>query len=106
MSCEECDAKFKWNWGKFIAHKCSNKFLAWITSTAIIVWIIAGRKEVLVPFGSFEIGVMVVWGAVTVIFMLSGAIDTAVANAKITAELKAGVQKMVNTETVKGEKAI
>jgi hypothetical protein len=48
---------------------------------------------------TFDIGIMIIWGAVTIIFMLSGAIDTAVANAKINLELKAAAQKTINTNT-------
>jgi len=101
MRCENCDTQFKWSWAKFFKGKCSNKFIAWIAATAVIVWIIAARLAGDHSFAGFEKTVLIIWGAVTFIFMLSGSIDTAVANMKISAELKAGAQMAVNTDTAK-----
>ena len=103
MSCENCNTQFKWSWAKFFKGKCSNKFIAWIAATSVIVWIIAERLAGDTAFAVFETTALIIWGAVTVIYMLSGSIDAAVTNMKITAEIKAGAQKVVNTDTVLDE---
>jgi hypothetical protein len=52
-------------------------------------------------FASFDMTALIIEGAVTIIFMLSGAIDVAVKNAHINLELKAGAQKIINTDTAR-----
>ena len=77
----------QWSWTKFWIGKLSNKFIAFVVSTTLI-FIALFHNGWTNP--NSETVILIVWGAVTFIYMLHGAIDTAVANTKINAELKAG----------------
>ena len=89
------DLGFQWSWTKFAIGKLSNKFLAWVFSS-ILVW--AAMFTGIVN-GDHTTVVIIVWGTLSVIFMLAGAIDTAVKNAQIKLELKGGasVHKEIKT---------
>ena len=87
--CEECD-DVKWSWTKFWIGKLSNKFIAFNVFTAIMfITLFVERVEVKEPANWI---LWITYGVVTIIFMLAGAIDTAVANAKISMELKAAAE--------------
>ena len=83
--------KFCWQWGKFWVGKVSNKLLAFIVYMVLQFILLLGK---FVPDNIKWITVIVSF-AITGIFMLAGAIDQAVANAKITAEFKASLAKEV-----------
>ena len=78
-----------WNWTEFWKGKLSNKFIAFI------VYMVYMFLTSFIPNVSNN---DVLWAStiVTVIFMLAGSIDTAVSNAKITADFKAGIQKDIS----------
>ena len=81
------DNETKWSWTKFWIGKLSNKFIAWVVSTVLVFITLFHNGWTNV---NSETVILVVWGAVTFIYMLHGAIDIAVENMKISAELKAG----------------
>ena len=86
--CTKCDDRQweGWSWTKFWIGKLSNKFMAFLVYMVYMF---------LTTFTSSSINNLVLYTStvVTVIFMLAGAIDQAVANAKITAEFKASITK-------------
>jgi len=94
----------KWNWVKFIKGWINHKFLAFVITTLIIYKIIFGVTLNLTP--NERIAVIIVWGAVTLFFILGKSIDNAIYNAKITAEFKAGAQANINTDTAKVIEAV
>ena len=99
------EAGFKWSWGKFFKGKCSNKFIAFLCIFVLVTWVMASGliEKLSMPF---EIGLISLLAATTIIFMLSGSIDTAVENAKLTLELKAGMQKTISTDTARVIEAV
>jgi len=92
-TCPECGCmhkhRFAWDWGKFVVGKMSNKFIAW---TAYMVLQFVALFLKIIP-DRYTGTLLWVTAIVTFIFMLAGAIDQAVANAKITAEFKASLLK-------------
>lgn len=94
-------AKSKWSWVEFFKSK---SFIAVLIATTIFVIYFLGifkiRNEIV------DWIVAVVWGAVLLIFVFSRALETAIENMKITAELKAGAQVTVNAEVAKLLEAI
>jgi len=77
--------KFQWDWGKFIVGKMGNKFLAWATYMVL--------QFILLLTGKLTEGVtvlLIVSASVTGLFMLAGAIDLAVSQAEIKANLSTG----------------
>jgi len=86
----------RWSWAAFFKGKCSNKFIAFLVATALAS--ITMFSSVLKDVAS-QRTLIIIWGAVTIVFMLSGAIDEAVRNMKIKANFSAGAQKTVNTNT-------
>ena len=91
--------RFQWDWGKFFVGKISNKFIAWLVYMVFQFIAILSEK---VPY-EWTGYILTVSTIVTGIFMLAGAIDIAVENAKITADFKAGLSKQIN-KTVQGDK--
>ena len=89
----------KWNWVKFIKGWINHKFLAFVTFTAIAAFIIFEPELKL--SSNERIVIFIIWGVVTVVFILGKAIDNAVYNAHIAAEFKAGIQANINTDTKK-----
>jgi len=92
-TCPDCGRehthRFSWDWGKFWQGKVSNKLFAWIVyMTLQFIALLSG----IIPEAAVNT-LLWVSAVVTFIFMLAGAIDTAVGNMKITAEFKAGVLK-------------
>jgi hypothetical protein len=94
----------KWNWVKFLKGWINHKFIAFIITTLMINKIIFGKGLSLAA--NETIVVIIVWGVVTVFFILGKAIDNAIYNAKITAEFKAGAQANINTDTAKVIEAV
>ena len=89
--CEDCSPQSKRNRPKFFKVKCSNKLLAWV---AYMVLQYVGLLSRVIP--NEWVGVLlIVTAIVTIIFMLCGPIDNAVSGMKITAELRAGIQKNI-----------
>jgi len=95
----------KWSTVKLIKGKLNNKFIAFSVTT-LLVWRVL-RSSLLTTLQSsvFEIGLMAVWGIAVIVYMLSGAIDTAVSNMQLKAQVKfgtqltAGKQKTTTTDT-------
>lgn len=81
--------EIKWSWTKFAIGKLSNKLIAWIVYMVLQFNILS---NCIVPDDQKK-WVIIASAIVTVIFMLAGAIDNAVSNMKINAELKAGISK-------------
>jgi len=106
----------KWCWTKFITGFLKHKLIAFLVTTALVIWIISWLMYLHSTPGSFvSDGLMVffyivgvVWGVTIFIFILSGAIDNMVSNAKLNMEIKAGAQANLNADaaeiikTVKG----
>jgi hypothetical protein len=94
-NCGRCNAdkhedEVKWSWSKFFIGKLSNKFIAWLVFTVIIFIAMFTQSSVMdVVVQRF---VWIIYGAVTIIYMLSGAIDKAVGNMQIKANLSAGAK--------------
>lgn len=84
----DMDKDVKWSWPKFFIGKLGNKFFAWVMSTVLVYNLLMSDHAV--TSAENEKIVLIIWGVVTVIFMLAGALDVAVSNMKMTAELKAG----------------
>jgi len=83
----------KWCWVKFITGWISKSFLAWIVTTIMVNDILL--KSFMPPqseleFTYIDLPVVIVWGVVTVCFILGKSIETAVSNAKLSLEMKAG----------------
>lgn len=78
----------KWNTVKFIKGWINHKFLAFVITTLMIKEIIFGA--VLELSEKERIVIFVIWGLVTMIFILGKSIDNAIYNAHISAEFKAG----------------
>jgi len=85
----------RWSWAAFFKGKCSNKFIAFLVSTALVAVTMFTPGILLDAVAQGTL--IVIWGIVTIVFMLSGAIDVAVKNMNITAKFTAG--KKVNTNT-------
>jgi len=98
------DKEEKWSWVKFIKGWINHKFLAFVVTTVIITVMIF-KKELNLASNE-RIVVFIIWGVVTVVFILGKAIDNAVYNAQIKAELKAEAQLNVNTDTAKVIEAV
>jgi len=83
--------KFQWDWGKFWKGKVSNKLIAWVVYMVLQFIALLTKTIPEAHAGTF------IWvtAIVTFIFMLAGAVDTAVENMKITAEFKAGLTKEI-----------
>jgi len=102
-TCPKCGCrhnhKFIWDWGKFWLGKVSNKLIAWVAYMVLqFITMLTGK----IP--EANVGTFIwVTAIVTFIFMLAGAIDTAVENAKITADFKAGIMKEIK-KTIEGGK--
>ena len=98
---KKTEADDKWagfSWTKFWIGKLSNKFIAWVVAT-VLVYITLFRNGWINP--ESEMAILIVWGSVTFIYMLHGAIDTAVSNAKINLEGKASVGRTTTKTTAK-----
>lgn len=80
----------KWSWSRFFVGKLGNKFIAWIVTT-VITFTLVHNATSLSDKNAFVI--LIIWGIATIVFMLAGAIDVAVNNAKINADFKVGVGK-------------
>jgi len=72
---------------KFIKGWINKKFLAAIVTTVLVQPIIHGAVTV---GPEVQLATVIVWGVVLTVFILGGAIDSAVSNAKLSAEFKAG----------------
>jgi len=94
----------KWNGIKFMKGWINHKFLAFVTFTVISTVMIF--KKILSIDSKERITILIIWGVVTVVFILGKAIDNAIYNAKITAEFKAGAQANINTDTAKVIEAV
>jgi len=96
--CPHCggDIELKWSWTKFIIGWINKKFVAWIVTTCMVGWIMSW--SVVQEITSLDQIIAIVWGVVTVCFILGSAIDKAVENAKISAEFKAGINKEIKRE--------
>jgi len=103
---EMCDEtkQEKWCWVKFIKGWINHKFLAFVITT-VIVTIMIFKKELALASNE-RIVIFIIWGVVTVVFILGRAIDNAIYNAHIAAEFKAGAQLNVNTDTAKVIEAV
>ncbi|MCL2381514.1 MAG: hypothetical protein FWC64_07955 [Treponema sp.] len=103
MNCKDCDTRFKWSWAKFFKGKCSNKFIAFLVATAIfaVTMFAAGVLKDAVA----QRTLIIIWGVITVIFMLSGSIDKFVSGGtlSVNANLSAGVKKNISTDTARGQ---
>ena len=91
--------KFCWQWGKFFVGKLSNKLLAFAVYMVLQFILLLGT---FVP-NDIKWIIVIVSFAITAIFMTAGAIDQAVANAKITAEFKASIAKEIKLLQRNGE---
>jgi len=80
--------KFAWDWGKFFQGKADNKLLAFIVTTVLVI-VTLFINSVVTNIVNERV-LLIIWGGSTAIYMLSGAIDIAISNMKISAELKAG----------------
>jgi len=94
--CPQCKLrhthKFQWDKGKFWVGKVKNKAIAWA------YYMLLQTLIIFIPFVPVQVELVVIVSAVvTFIFMLAGAIDIAVANMKIIAELKYGRSTNVTT---------
>ena len=88
-----------WSWPKFWIGKLSNKFIAMIIST-VLVFITLFHNGWTNPIS--EVVIIAVWGLIMFIYMLPGAMEMAVSNMKISAELKAGASINKNIATNAG----
>ena len=101
----------KWSWVKFFKGKLNNKFIAFNVTSAIIIWVLASGMLMKLSV-AFEIGIIVVWGVAVLIYMLAGAIDNAVYNAQIKAQMNTnfgatvGKQKTTTTDTAEVIRAV
>jgi len=91
--------KFQWDKGKFWVGKVKNKFIAWcyymlLQSVLLFVVLFHPKIPSEIIIGIVHV-IIIVSAIVTFIFMLAGAIDIAVGNAKISAELKASILKEI-----------
>lgn len=91
--------KFTWSWPLFFKGFISKSFLAVGISTAIFTLYFLGVFAIHNPTVDWIIAT--VWGAVLVIFVFSRALETAIENMKITAELKAGATASFNADAGK-----
>ena len=96
---KEAPVKEKWCWVKFTKGWINHKFLAFIVTTVMVY------KMMFENIFNLEVmerlAVIIVWGIVSLFFILGKSIDNAFYNMKITAELKAGAQANINADTAK-----
>ena len=85
-NCGEDLPEVQWSWNKFWIGKLSNQFIAWVFSS-VLVWVALFTGIV---NGNHTTVVIIVWGSLSVIFVLYGAIYTAVKNAQIKLQIEAG----------------
>lgn len=79
---EQC---YQWNWTRFITGLINKRFLAFGTATGMIFYTIQKNIN-----DTVSIILAVGWIIALCFYMLDKAFETAISNAKITAELKAG----------------
>jgi hypothetical protein len=94
----------RWDWVKFIKGWINQKFLAFILTTLMVYKLLF--EDILSLDTRERLAVIIVWGVVTVFFILGRSIDNAFYNAKISGEFKAGVQANINTDTAKVIEAV
>jgi hypothetical protein len=107
---EDIDKEYKWSWVKFIIGLTrlitSPETIAFGISTWFVYRVLFDNKTAL----GQEKTLLIIWGAITGLFILGvsfkKAISNAIYNMKITAELKAGAQANINTDTAKVIEAV
>jgi len=109
---KEDNAPKKWCWTKFVTGFLKHKLIAFIVTTAMVIWIISwlmvlhgSGKPISQSLMIFFYIVGGVWGISIIVFMLSGAIDNAVYNAQLKMEIKAGAQVNFDANTAEVIKA-
>lgn len=101
LALKEASVPKKWCWVRFVTGWINKAFIAWIVTTVMIndILVKAFLPSALLcsecgkaaeKLTHIELTVAIVWGVVTVCFILGKSIETMVSNAKISAELKAG----------------
>jgi hypothetical protein len=100
----ETPERERWDWVKFVKGWINHKFLAFILTTLMVSKLLF--ENILNLETTEKLAVIIVWGVVTVFFILGKSIDNAFYNAKITAEFKAGAQANINTDTAKVIEAV
>jgi hypothetical protein len=102
------EEKKKFSFNVLFIKLSSRKFWVWI-GTSLLFYFLA-PKFVSIPSPVALAAVIIVWGLVTIIYLIGEPLETGIgtmtANAKITAELKAGLQATLNTDTAKVIEAI
>ena len=96
--------EFKWSWGKLVKGFLSKSFIAVVIATAVFVIYFLGVFSIRNEMVDWIIAT--VWGSVLIIFVFSRALEHAIENMKITAEIKAGAQANINADTAKVIEAI
>ena len=84
----------------FLINITSRKFWVWIFSTVLVGYILLKNGE-----HSYFYPLIIIWGIISVIYLIGDPIEKGIGlmfeNAKLTAELKAGAQANINTDTAK-----
>jgi len=97
------DKKEKWCWVKFFKGKFSNKFIAFLVSTSLI-FITMFANGVLKDAVS-QRTLIIIWGVVTVIYMLHNALESLISRGNLNVNVNAGAQKNITTDTAQVIKA-
>ena len=97
---ENENSKEMWCWVTFIKGWINHKFLAFVVTT-FMVYKILFLNDILKLEVQERLAVIIVWGVVTLFFILGKSIDNAFYNAKLSAEFKAGAQANINADPAK-----
>ena len=90
----------KFSFHIFLINITSRKFWVWILSS----WFV---KDIILKNGdhTYFIALIIIWGVLSLVYLVGDPIEKGLGimleNAKLTAEIKAGAQATINTDTAK-----
>jgi hypothetical protein len=97
--------KNKFSFQKLLIKLTSRKFWVWLLSSGFTWLILIKNGE-----HSYFLPLIIIWGVISVIYLIGEPIEKGIGimfeNAKIYAELKAGAQANINTDTAKVIEAV